>query len=119
MSEQTVTHSQVGQWINDAVYKTDKSQRSDYSYSDRLGGEFLAKVAREGWRLVPIEPDPQPRPRERGTQPRQQSRQDRDGAERGPGITGAQHVREQVLLGLLVEGQEPGHRQITPRVVVT
>ena len=61
---------------------------------------------------------PQPCAREGRSQPRQQPRQDPDRTNPGAGIAGAQHVGEQVLIRLLVEGQEPGHRQIAPGVVV-
>jgi hypothetical protein len=37
----------------------------------------------------------------------------------GADITGAQYVRKQIVVRLLVEGQEPSHRQIAPGVVVT
>src|ERR1039457_1847754 len=65
-----------------------------------------------------IETHPQSYPRERRPQPRQEPRQYPDCSDRSRGIAGAQYIGEQVLLGLLVEGQEPSHRQVAPGVVV-
>ena len=81
------------------------------------------KVNEEGEHLggseAAIEAHPQPCSGEGRPQPRQQSRQDPERADPGTGIAGAQHVRKQILIRLLVERQEPGHRQVAPGVVVT
>src|SRR5450631_1154578 len=71
-----------------------------------------------GGREAAIEAHPQPCARKGRPQARQQSRKDPDSADRGAGITGAQYIGEQVLLGLLIEAQEPAYRQVAPRVVV-
>lgn len=61
---------------------------------------------------------PQSCTREDRPQPRQQSREDPD-RPTAAGIAGAQHIGEQVLLGLLVKAQEPvGSRSIVIRLTL-
>lgn len=66
-----------------------------------------------------VQAHPQTRARKGRPQLGQQAREDPDGADRGRGIAGTQHIGKQILLGLRVEAQEPGRRQIAPAIVVS
>jgi len=54
-----------------------------------------------------VQADPQPCTRKGRSQLWQQPRQDPDRADPGADIAGAQHVGEQILIRLFVEGQDP------------
>lgn len=65
-----------------------------------------------------IEAHAHPRRREGLAQSRHETLEQPDGPEAGGGVAGAQQIREQVLLGLLIELREGRDRQVAPGVVV-
>jgi len=65
-----------------------------------------------------IEPDPRACVRESRRQPRQQTRQDSNGPDRGRGIVRPQHIGKQIRLDLLVEGQESDYSHMASPVVL-
>jgi len=89
----------------------------------RHGHEVLhplrVEESEQHWRRVaPIQPDPERRLREGRAELPEQAAQEPDRPPAGVGIAGPEDRRDEVLLALVVEGQEPHHREVAPTVVV-